>query len=369
MAINRKNLRVCQVLHDGTTYDVIIAVTNLDEVDGILQEWALDNDDIGEELNLPEELIYNKDITEVITSLGIDNFAYLESAISAYMDMPSYAGISGELPTFPSELVGSLYVMPELTAFLYSRPAFQGYFGEYTVPTKSFALSTGMNYIGIRFLSGAAEFIAYTVDTSFDYSSIIPVLKILNISGTLYVMCYGQVGYGLPEKLFHVMKERKMAEIMTSFTLDTSTNYVELSALTVKHGVDDIDCEAVDTNSTDNDMYLCYKDTSADWQRSAVTTINNTQYQQTAGDLGTLAGGEYVVNYIYRYMSADTKLLFSVLSNKFATLAAAKESELVDDLPDEIKDLCVLVGRIIVVQGSTSPVIQKVQKISFGTVA
>jgi hypothetical protein len=58
--------------------------------------------------------------------------------------------------------------------------------------------------------------------------------------------------------------------------------------------------------------------------------------------------------------------MFNVLSNKFATLALAKESANITDLPDTIKNSAVLVGRIIIEQGSSSPAIQKVQNVTFG---
>ena len=365
MTVKRKNVRACQVLYSGTYYDVLIAVDDLSETDSILQDWALDK--LGHTIDLPSALVFNKDITEVLTSLNIDNYAYIQSAVSAYMDMPSYAGLSGTLPTFPTSLVGGLYVMPELTAFLYSLPDFGGYFGEYTIPAKSFALSEGQNYIGVRFNSGIPEFVAYTDDTTFDYSSIIPAIKILNLSSNLYVLSYGQEGYGLPEKLFEIMKKRKMVDIISNFTLETSTNYIELSALTVNHGVNDIDCLIVDTSVANNDMFLNYKDSNGDWQKNSVTQINNTQYQSASG-LGTLAGGEFVINYVYRLINATSKMLMTILSGKFATLALAKESDMITDIPDIITENCILVGRIIVEQGSSSPVVQKVQKVSFGTI-
>ena len=74
-ASTRMNLRVCQVLHGTTYYDVIVGVETLDDVDDILQAWATDV--LTDTLDLPEALIYNKDITEVITALDIDSFVYL----------------------------------------------------------------------------------------------------------------------------------------------------------------------------------------------------------------------------------------------------------------------------------------------------
>ena len=368
----RKNLRVCQVLYSTAYYDVIVAVDNLDQVNDILQEWALSK--FNDTLDLPEALIYNKDITEVITALGVDSFSYIQGNIRTYMDIPRYAGISGTLPICPSVLVDDLYVMPACTVMLYAAPLFAGVFAEYNVPTKSFTLVAGINNIGIRYTLDAngapsAEYINYEgSDSSFDFSSIIPVVRVLSFSSNLYIVPFGQSGYGLPEKLLSIIKKRLEYDIVSLFTLETSTNYVELSALTVQGGTSEVDCLAVDSSLANNDMFLNYKDAQGDWQTSAVTTIDNTQYQGSGG-LANLAGGEFVVNYIYRVIDSLEKIIFTVLSNKFASLAAAKESEIISDIPDMIKKHSVLVGRIIVEKDSTSPVIQKVQKIGFGTVA
>lgn len=363
MAVSRKNVRVCQVKYLTAYYDVLLAVDTLDEVDNILQEWALDK--WGVALSLPEALIYNKDITEVLTSLNIDNFAYVQSAVSAYMDLPRYAGISGALPVLPTSLTAGLYVMPEIMAFLYSAVDFSGYFGEYEVPSKGLALTEGLNYIGVRFNSGTPEYIKYDDDLTFNYSSIIPVAVVLSLSSVLYPIPFGQSGYALPEKLLQRLLK---PEIIGVHTLATDTNYVELSALTVKKAMAEVDCLVMDTSVANNDMFEYSKDSNQDWVSAAVTKINNTEYQGVSGK-GNLAGGEYVINYIYRLIHGTSKVLFNVLSGKFATLAAAKESEMLTDLPAVVTESAVLVGRIIVVQGSTSTAIQKVQSVSWGTVA
>jgi hypothetical protein len=76
---NVKNLRYCQVLHGTEYYDVIIAVDTLDQVNDVLQEWALANEDIGVALDLPAALIQNEDIREVLTTKNIDGSVYVKA--------------------------------------------------------------------------------------------------------------------------------------------------------------------------------------------------------------------------------------------------------------------------------------------------
>ena len=365
-----RNLRYCEVLHDSVYYDVMVGVNDLDEVNDVLQEWALANSSIGEALDLPAALTKNLDITEVLTAKDIDNFVYVKSAISSYMDKPRFAGVSGDFPTLPKVLVVSEYVMPEITAAIYSLPDFKGVFGEFTIDSLGLTLvSDEVNFIGVSYNSGFPIFVRYNSAESFDYSSIIPVAMVLYFDGELNVIPIGQLANGLPEKLIQVQKKRSEFAITDDFTIASGAgNYVELSALEVSNGVETIDCLAMDTETADNDMFLWYKDGSAVWQNVASDTINNTQYQGAAG-LATLGSGKFVINYIYRVIDDANLLIFNILSGSFDSLAAAKESDMITDIPDPIKEGCILVGRFIVEKSSLSPTVQKIQRISpFATV-
>ena len=367
MAASRKNLRYCNVLHAGKYYDIMVAVDTLDQVDDILQAWALE--ELADTLDLPEELLINKDITEVLTTLDIDSFAYVSAPVSKYMDLPRYSGISGDYPTLPTALNGSsLYVMPAIMVFLNSEVDFSGYFGEYSVATASLALSAGLNYIGVTFNAGTPIFQAYTSHTSFNYSSIIPVAAVLSFGGAIYNIPLGETGYGLPEKLRKLNTLLQPFEIVGSFTLTATDLYVQLSAMSVSNGVEVISALAVDTESSLNDMYQYYLDGSSVWQSTKVTQLSNSQYQSSGG-LASLSPGEYVVHNLYRVMDAAKLLIFTVPSNKFTSLQNALNSEEIVTIPDAVKNTAVLVGRAIVGQAENTAVIQKVQRSAFGVSA
>jgi hypothetical protein len=361
--ISRKNLRYCQVTYLSRLYDVLVAVATLDEVDNVLQEWALNK--WGVTLDLPAACLVNKDITEVLTSVVIDSYAYLKSPSSSYMEIPRYAGIKGTYPTLPTALDDDdKYVCPETDVFIYSLAGQDGVLGEYSVAELALTPNVGINFLGISYASAVPVWVFYTAETSIDYSSIIPVATVLYFESTVFNIPFGQTGYGLAEKNLKVRNRRKKFEILDTYTLANSGLYVELSALTVSTGVEEIDCLAMDTETLLNDMYLYYKDSSQVWQKSKVTTLDNAQYQSASG-LDNLAGGEFVINNIYRVVSEDGLLMFNVLSNKFATAQLAMNNGEVE-IPAIIRDSAVCVGRFIIEQGSSSPVVQKVQKVVFG---
>jgi hypothetical protein len=366
MAVNKKNLRVCEILYLSKTYDILIGVENLDEVDNILQEWALAKWNVV--LDLPAALVYNKDISEVLTSLSVDEYVYLQSPVAAYMEMPRYSGISGDLPIFPTALTAGKYIVPTCLAFLWSEAGFTGYFGEYIVPeSDAFTLVSGINHIGIHFNVGAPVYFLTDDLADFDYSSSIPVVTVLSFATGIYVIPFGQIGYGLPEKKAKLDNLLKGLEVVNPYTLTAVDLYVQLGELLVKNNVAEITCEALDTSLVDNDMYLHYKDVSSIWQNTKVTQLNNTQYQGLSG-LASLSPGEFVINNIYRVVTAEHLLIFTVLSGKFASLQFAIDSKDVTDLPLMFKGSAVLVGRVIIGQGSTSSKIQVLQKNPWGLI-
>jgi len=364
------NLRYCEVLHEGTYYDVIIGVATLDEVNDVLQDWALA--EIGEALTLPDELTKNQNLSDVFTSKDIDVNVYIKSAASGYLDAARTAGISGTAPVMPRTLVATKYVMPACTARLWTLPNAQGVFGNYNIPTASLTLTAdAMNYIGIRYNAGVPEYYVYSNQDLFDYSTIIPVGGVLYWGSEIIPIPFGQSGDGMAEKLYRNQTERKEFSVLGNFTLVADGRYLELSALNVNAGTEDFALDAVDTSSpTTGYLYLFYKDSSQVWQNVDVSgLLENTNYQGDGIGLQALTSGEYVVQYLYRLVDEESEQIFSVLSGKFASLAAAKESDIVIDIPNELSKASVLIGRAITGQGASTTVIQKIQTASFGTVA
>ena len=366
-----RNLRYCQVLHDSTYYDVLVGVNTLDEVNDILQEWALTSNGPGEALDLPTELVQNVNAETInLISKTLDENVYVKSSTLGLIDAARAAGVSATFPTLPKALVNSLYVMPACTAYLWSAAGYTGTFGNYTVASASFTLvENEVNYIGISYSSGTPVYVQYTDQSTFNYSSIIPVCAVFYFDTELNVVPFGQAGYGLAEKLLEIQDKRKEFEITSDFTLTSgSGTYVELSSFNVSKGTSEITLLSMDTETANNDMWLWYKDSNSVWQKTENSQINNTQYQGNGTGLQTLGAGKFVINYLYRVVDDTNLLIFNVLSGQFDTLAAAKESDMITDLPDAIKEGAVLVGRMICEQAA-APTVQKIQRVNpFATV-
>ena len=364
---NSKNLRYCNILHAGISYDVMVGVGDLDELDNILQDWALSK---GITLNLPQDLIANQAITEVLTTLNIDEFVYIESPVSAYMEKQRYAGVSGTFPLLPTALVGGFYIVPTCLAFLWSEAGNDGYFGEYVIPESDpYTLTAGINYIGISFNTGAPAYTMHTNFSDFDFSSVIPVVTVLNFGSKFMSIPFGQCGYGLPEKKLSLEVEKDPLTVMSAYTLTSpASNYVSLSAVSVRSGVKEVVCPAVLTSSVANDMYLHYKDSSSVWQNTKVTQLNNTQCQTASSGLASLNSGEFVINNIFRVVDGTVSMIFNVLSDRFSTLQDAMNSSDIVDVPPMFKGSAVHIGRMIVEINSTVPAVQKLNNRPWGLV-
>ena len=94
-------------------------------------------------------------------------------------------------------------------------------------------------------------------------------------------------------------------------------------------------------------QFLC----SSDGAVSSHTTpaVNNTQYDNGAG-LQTLDPTKWVINYLFRGVEEQDHC-YTVLSNSFDTLEAAKASSTITYIPELISSHAILIGRIIVEQG------------------
>lgn len=76
--ITNKNVRICEVVYDSDTYHFAVGVNSLDEINDIVEDWALEKFGIlsgGETvlspaLDLPSALVYTKTLSDVITTIS-----------------------------------------------------------------------------------------------------------------------------------------------------------------------------------------------------------------------------------------------------------------------------------------------------------
>jgi hypothetical protein len=75
------NLRYCEILASGTYYDVMVGVTDLTQLDTVLNAWATQviGKGITTVLDLPSALVQNQNITELSTlsTKTLDNMVYV----------------------------------------------------------------------------------------------------------------------------------------------------------------------------------------------------------------------------------------------------------------------------------------------------
>lgn len=143
---------------------------------------------------------------------------------------------------------------------------------------------------------------------------------------------------------------RSMAETMPfahvsgAMTSETGTRNIAISAGAFWHGLTRITTAAFDSSGAGTFTYH-YRNGVGGWTKQASQTqINNTQYDDGDGTLGTLTAGRYGVHWVYLSSSGEVEVQFG---QGDYTLALAQEAE-VPAAPEEVTVSSRLVAKIII---------------------
>jgi hypothetical protein len=112
----------------------------------------------------------------------------------------------------------------------------------------------------------------------------------------------------------------------------------------------------LDNCFSSTDQVILWQHVASAWTTSVVTTFNNSQYDNGVA-LATLSDGNYAVNYVYRLVSALTKRVAIVLGTGDYTLnqaQAARPPVALPNIPEDLMDEYVYVGRYIVKKGDST---------------
>lgn len=211
-------------------------------------------------------------------------------------------------------------------------------------------VDNALNYVYASYNAGSPVILSST-NTSVIYDLRNAVLCEIFRTGTvLHVTCQGTPGKVLPEALLvkdlQINKFRKISGLV--LTANTPPNF-QVSAGSAYHG---INIQAMAASQSNVDSCRLYTRTGGVWSSSAITTFNNTQYDDGT-NTQTLTNNRYAVNWIYRGVESQNHT-YVVLGNGDYTLSQAIASQ-PDGLPEVISSHAILVGRIIVVKNSTTP--------------
>ena len=121
------------------------------------------------------------------------------------------------------------------------------------------------------------------------------------------------------------------------------------------YGLNSISHTLLNTSAGDQIEYYWHNATGV-WFSSQNTTVNNTFYNPNASGLVALLPLKYKTEFVYLTLSSDTTTEINIImgENSYTTLADAETATIPSSIPVELRDIGVLIGRIIVREGDTT---------------
>lgn len=215
-----------------------------------------------------------------------------------------------------------------------------------------------INYIYLDYNAGEPEIKWTTTRTDISDTMLVtasPIFTIFRYGTTLHYLSWDQAAIGLPEKILLrlINNDRFKAEPNGLALADSGSQHFMVSAGTVWYGVNRQTLDAIDSST---DTILQFSLSGSTWTGTVVTGYNNSQYQNGTSGLATLSDDHYTVNWIYRSVE-DAKKVFILLGTVDYTKNNTEASLPPINVPPLVNAMGILVGRIIVEKGSTTPVV------------
>lgn len=265
-------------------------------------------------------------------------------------------------PSFVDNGSGSI-TMGACKARLYDNPNFVGEPLEYDIPSKTFQLTDGYDTMVVAsYNNGTPEY--KTVNawdiTSYNLSDNVIVYRFWYAFGGVHSASLDSTGLGLTEKQALRIGQTDYYRRVGNVGLvlgELPTRTVTITPATMWAGPIQ---QPVDSfSSATNTFEYIYKNSSNVWVAVDATQWPNTYYNPVSGLASLTNISKWSVLYIYRTIG-DTIESYAVLdTDEYNSEETAKSNSKVrSDLPFIIQSHCVLVGRIVFKNGSTSGSIQ-----------
>lgn len=239
----------------------------------------------------------------------------------------------------------------------------EGVINTYTLAGGTFSLTDlTQNYIVANYNNGTPVLQLISDVTLINETTIVPVYSIFRNGTFLHIQNWDSLATALANKIHQsiVKTQRYRRESGLALT-ESGTRNLNLTSGRVWVGAVPITLDAI-ASLTDN-LYFWYH-VAGVWTMSTPTQYNNTQYDNGT-NLATLTVNRYAVNWIFRGVESQ-KHLYVVLGNGDYTLAQA-QSATIPALPPAISSHAVLVGKVIVQNGSNvATSIQSAFDVQFG---
>jgi len=230
----------------------------------------------------------------------------------------------------------------------------------YNVIGTSFTLTNNTtNYIVVNYNSGTPIFQNITNVDLITESNIVPVRTIYRNETDLYGIGWSSLADGLPNKLHMRIVKTDRFGWESGVTLSESAGrIVNTTSGRIWYGA--VRTSILSHTSATDEWSFWYHLAGVWTENKTTTTYNNTQYDNGT-NLIVAQNNKYLVNWIYRCSCNPARGSYVLGNQQYDTIADAKSSQ-PPELPSVLNSVHFLVGRIIVLRGATSGIVES----SFG---
>lgn len=159
-------------------------------------------------------------------------------------------------------------------------------------------------------------------------------------------------GRTLSNKILHRLIDSYGAQRSTGLMLGNSGSHITITSGTAFLGIKDVDLNSASTVNTRSFVLLSHN--SSIWSESFASGIVNSVYDD-GSSLQTLGSNKYVINYIWRGIEniEKSQILLSTQYNNYADAI----SSIMPAPPDELKNMSVFCGRMVIREGQSTPLL------------
>jgi len=229
---------------------------------------------------------------------------------------------------------------------------------DYTWSSNTFIIPTDtVRFVGIEYNAGTPQAVVRTTNV-WDLNTEFPLGLVVNDSNVLYLVNKPHAVTNFPgltlQRFYETHRYIRDEETGGLLVGETGTRNLTLSAGVLWNRLSRFSITAKDTSVADTfDSY--YRDGVGGFtQVTAQTQWDNLNYDNGTGTLAALPAGTYGIHWVY-VMADDTfALLYGVQA--YASSAEAETVQNPTTLPDRLRYMGTLVGRIVFAQGAASAI-------------
>ena len=225
-------------------------------------------------------------------------------------------------------------------------------FFTWSANTSLVMVDNGVNYIYVDYSAGTPVSKTTTDRTSIEQNRMFTLGRVYRSGTDIHIVQSGVLLYNfLRREHERSLELHGFERVSGGVVTETGTRNLATTVGSFYLGLNTIATSAQDTSGTDKFTYW-YRDGGAGWTKVVdQTQIDNTQYDDGDGTLGTLTANRYGVHWVYIHFDNDIHVVYG---QGDYTLANAEKASLPTDVPDAVSAFAILAAKIIIQKSAAS---------------